>query len=130
MSKSGGIYIMSNSTFRGYRIQWSDGQYVFCDTGDSVKETWEGRPCGHCHQYSTTEGHDACLGTLPNVMNACCGHGELHDAYVQFSDGVLVQGENTLEVLSFILMKNNNLDRQFREVLSNVAKGECTWIEL
>jgi len=41
--------------------------------------------CGHCNLKRTTEGHDGCIGTLPNVMNACCGHGEIKAAYIQFN---------------------------------------------
>jgi len=41
--------------------------------------------CNHCNLDPTKEGHDACLGTLPNVMNACCGHGDVNLAYVQFN---------------------------------------------
>lgn len=40
--------------------------------------------CGHCGLNRTTEGHDGCIGTLENVMNACCGHGEVMMAYIQF----------------------------------------------
>lgn len=40
--------------------------------------------CGECGDKPTAEGHDACLGTLPNIMNACCGHGGLNEPYVQF----------------------------------------------
>ena len=41
--------------------------------------------CGHCNLKRTSEGHDGCIGTLPNVMNACCGHGEDSVAYVQLN---------------------------------------------
>lgn len=40
--------------------------------------------CLHCNKSRTVEGHDGCIGTLKNVMNACCGHGETNMAYVQF----------------------------------------------
>lgn len=33
------------------------------------------RPCVSCGLPPTPEGHDACLGTLPGVTAACCGHG-------------------------------------------------------
>lgn len=42
-------------------------------------------PCKHCGLRITPEGHDPCLGTIPGVMNACCGHGRDEEAYVQFS---------------------------------------------
>lgn len=41
--------------------------------------------CGFCSLKRTPEGHDGCIGTLDNVMNACCGHGEIEMAYVQFN---------------------------------------------
>lgn len=41
--------------------------------------------CGYCGKKRTTEGHDGCIGTLKGVMNACCGHGEVRMAYVQFN---------------------------------------------
>jgi len=43
--------------------------------------------CGHCGKNDTVEGHDGCLGTIPNIMNACCGHGKLREAYIQHLDG-------------------------------------------
>ena len=41
--------------------------------------------CLHCGLKRTSEGHDGCIGTLPNVMNACCGHGRTSEAYIQFN---------------------------------------------
>lgn len=44
-----------------------------------------GDKCEHCGKGVTKEGHDGCIGTLPDeVMNACCGHGVTLSAYVQF----------------------------------------------
>jgi hypothetical protein len=50
------------------------------------------RACGHCMIANTPEGHDPCLGTLPGVMNACCGHGDASEAYVQFESGMVMRG--------------------------------------
>ena len=44
------------------------------------------RLCGHCGKHNTKEGHDGCLGVIPDAMNACCGHGEINDAYIQWSE--------------------------------------------
>ena len=33
------------------------------------------RTCIRCNKLPTVEGHDACLGTIPDVEYACCGHG-------------------------------------------------------
>jgi len=43
-----------------------------------------GEACNECGNKPTIEGHDACIGTLPNIMNACCGHGGRNEPYVQF----------------------------------------------
>lgn len=81
--------------YRGHRIVYtSDGVWVWEDTGDKVSTSH--RPCGRCGRYSTQEGHDQCLGTLIGVMNACCGHGDDTQAYVQFLDGKCVRGKDAL----------------------------------
>ncbi len=49
-----------------------------------IKKRWEfedgvptddNRPCIRCNKPPTEEGYDACLGYLPGVFSACCGHG-------------------------------------------------------
>lgn len=39
------------------------------------------RGCPQCGEPPTPEGHDACLGTIPGAIYACCGHGR-QDGYV------------------------------------------------
>lgn len=89
------------SFLRGHPIEWCPerAEWVFCDTGDSTAGAWMGRPCGHCGAGATVEGHDGCLGTLPGVMNACCGHGQAEEAYVQYRDGNVVRGADALAVM-------------------------------
>jgi hypothetical protein len=55
--------------------------------------------CGYCGIHRTLEGHDGCIGTLPNVMNACCGHGEKEAAYVQFWDKKRIAGNEALRYI-------------------------------
>ena len=85
--------------FRGYKILLDENGYKFEDTGELVAETWEDRPCGHCNLYNTAEGHDGCLGTIPGALNACCGHGNADEAYIQFPDEDL-RGEKALEYVA------------------------------
>ena len=75
---------------------------VLKNNGSPTVDTWQTRPCGICKKVSTKEGHDACLGTLPGVVNACCGHGIKRDAYVQFLDYSVIDGE---EAIAFIKQK-------------------------
>jgi hypothetical protein len=68
-----------------------------------------GQPiCRHCNLPRTAEGHDACVGTLPGVANACCGHGETQMAYVQFRhanyendpNGKRLSGQSALDFIA------------------------------
>lgn len=76
---------MSDS-WRGHPIIETDGVWRYVDTGEAVADDKD-RACGLCGKANTPEGYDGCLGELAGVMNACCGHGELSIAYVQFADG-------------------------------------------
>ena len=77
---------------RGNLIYY-DGIWRYVDTGLPTTETWKGRACGHCLKPNREDEHDACLGELPGVINACCGHGNVREAYVQFEGGQLLQAE-------------------------------------
>ncbi len=80
----------ARSKWFGHEIEFVGGEFVFSDTGEPTAGS--DRACGHCYKRSTVEGHDACLGTLPGVKNACCGHGQVAEAYVQLVGGKHVQG--------------------------------------
>lgn len=79
------------SHLRGWPIEMVDGVWRFVDTGEPTADSYKRRPCGFCGLSSTPEGHDGCLGTLPGIMNACCGHGRTHEAYLQFHDGSIIR---------------------------------------
>lgn len=54
--------------------------------------------CAHCKKPPTPEGHDGCLGTLPEpIMNACCGHGNDDQAYIQYWGGKRIAGREAVE---------------------------------
>jgi hypothetical protein len=95
---------MAKSYLRGHEIEFLEGKWVYSDTKESTVETHKERPCGHCNLYSTEEGHDSCLGTLIGLMNACCGHGQSKDAYVQFIDSTTVYKEDAV-IIQNILKK-------------------------
>ena len=68
-------------------------------------ESQKARPCRRCGKHVTPEGHDACLGTLPGFMNACCGHGCDANAYVQFPDGTCVRGRPAIDAINLARRK-------------------------
>lgn len=85
--------------FLGHPIEWDELAkcWIYTDTRQIPEES---RPCAYCNLSASPEGHDPCIGTLPGVMNACCGHGDLSSAYVQFEEGVTVRGQQALETIN------------------------------
>lgn len=82
---------------RGHEIKSIDLRtWVYVDTGENVSDNLN-RDCKYCGQSTTPEGHDGCLGILPGVKNACCGHGQLESAYVQFEDNRVLRGRKALD---------------------------------
>jgi len=69
---------------RGHKIEEVNGDWCYSDDKTPARNYRD--HCGHCGKSDTPEGHDGCLGTIPNAMNACCGHGSSYP-YVQFYNG-------------------------------------------
>lgn len=59
--------------------------YHFWENNGNYLDGYGKENCVYCGLQRTEEGHDGCIGTLKNVMNACCGHGQDESAYVQFN---------------------------------------------
>lgn len=57
--------------------------------------------CAKCGKEPTKEGHDGCIGVLPEkeVMNACCGHGNDNQAYVQFWNEPRISGKEAINYI-------------------------------
>ena len=78
------------SYLRGHEIYFKDNRWRYVDNDELTAGSY--RNCGYCHAPNRIDGHDACLGVLSNVMNACCGHGDLEAAYIQFNNGEIIRG--------------------------------------
>lgn len=76
----------TNMTVKSYKRGWliiSRGdKWIYADTGKSAEIE---RPCVRCGKMPTPEGHDACLGIIPGVVFACCGHG-VEKSYVVYKN--------------------------------------------
>ena len=46
-----------------------------------VVSAWIPRVCDHCGLGWGISMHDPCLGELPGIAAACCGHGDSSKAY-------------------------------------------------
>ena len=85
MAKSEEVYL------NGSKIKWDKSEKIFKYI-DGVKVTKETiKPCPICGEHQTN-GCDPCLGVLPGVESACCGHG-VKKGYIIFSDGTKIKGE-------------------------------------
>lgn len=82
----------------GHRIYYSNSkeEWFFLDNDQPTSSTYKSRVCAKCNKPPTEEGHDPCLGTLPGVMNACCGHGFPESSYVQFSNNLIIRNFNLI----------------------------------
>lgn len=83
----------------GHRV-WYDGlrdTWLYEDTGEPVEGNI--RRCNYCNEERTKEGHDPCIANLPDVVFACCGHGEVDSCYVAFSNGEKLRDQEAYNYL-------------------------------
>jgi len=81
---------MIETYLNGHKIIWNniDKKWYYPD-GSSTEKM---KPCPKCGKLPDKNGNDACLGELPGVKYACCGHG-VHDGYIQFKNGITIRFE-------------------------------------
>lgn len=89
----------ARSSCRGHATYWDeDAECWRYEDNDEPLPRWGGEiractECGVLHEGAFgNESPDPCLGTLPGVDNACCGHGDRELAYVRFTNGVVLKG--------------------------------------
>jgi hypothetical protein len=87
---------------------------------------WEQEPCNNCKKYKTYEGHDGCLGELDGVANACCGHGKISKASIQFFDGTCIFGAPAI-IIQKVLKQNKSNTSLERRV--KFLKGAVRFLE-
>jgi len=86
---------MRRDYWRGHPTVWKNDSWLFEDTLEPIPGYGGSkRPCVKCGK--TFEGSnmgesDPCLGDLPGVDNACCGHGVRKTSYIRFTNGVVVK---------------------------------------
>ncbi len=90
------------------------GHQIYCDDRDVWRYVDSNEPtvgaersCGVCLEPTGPSGHDPCIGEVPGAINACCGHGEEQEAYVEYPDGVRVSGMDAIRVFQTQLGEND-----------------------
>lgn len=73
-------------------------EWVYSDTREPVG-AGDSRPCPKCGRLPNPDGTDPCLGHLPGMRAACCGHG-VEAPWVITDDGEYIDGwENIVRLL-------------------------------
>jgi len=85
---------MAESSLRGHAIVYVDGEWLYKDT--MAPSAGNERACGHCGKTNTPEGYDGCIGRIEGAVNACCGHGNPLNAYIQRTIGDCVRGDDAI----------------------------------
>lgn len=69
------------SSQHGYPTDYYPKQmrWVWQDTGQPIERC--PRPCSLCKRKITPGEPDPCMGYVPGIKAACCGHGEIDFAY-------------------------------------------------
>ena len=75
----------SRSYIRGWDVYYDFGERTWRYTDDDEKCYSENeRPCKYCDEPAFISC-DACLGLIPGVKSACCGHG-VEQGYIIFEE--------------------------------------------
>ena len=84
---------------RSVAVAESGGHLIYCYVGESKLWPWRyvdtnelydnknPRPCAECGRERQHDQPDPCLGWLPGVKFACCGHGFEGFGYIVHEDG-------------------------------------------
>lgn len=87
---------------RSVAVSQTGGHIIYCYVGDlrskpsewwyvDTNEVFESkkalRPCAKCGEKRHVDQPDPCLGWLPGVSFACCGHGVEGMGYIVYNDG-------------------------------------------
>jgi hypothetical protein len=94
---------MSEGEIRGHPVYYDSEtkRWRYIDENGLDNDKQE-RPCKHCGKNPTKEGYDACLGFLPNIAHACCGHnGKIQSPYAMFNNGTSIEFKNRKEMCEY-----------------------------
>ena len=77
--------MVSTAHIRGHKVYYNKEKQEWLYSDDDTSTSVE-RPCKRCGHMPLENGEDWCLGHIPKVKNACCGHG-VEEGYIQLENG-------------------------------------------
>jgi hypothetical protein len=90
---------MNDTYWRGHKLTVVDNVSFYSDNEKVSDNPF--RECGHCRKENRRDGHDSCLGELPGLMNACCGHGD-NEPSIQFYDRSIITGKDAKKIIDVL----------------------------
>jgi hypothetical protein len=84
---------------RGHPVHFDWDRNCFMDCRTEKIVDINKLQCPACELFPTAEGHDACLGTIPGIIAACCGHGYRSECYVKPQHGQILTGIQAFKFL-------------------------------
>lgn len=90
---------MSYVTCLGNKIKFikNNNEFTYYKDNKEIDIDKELFTCKKCGKSAYNNEPDPCLGILPGVEYACCGHGNTKFAYIKFKDGTIIRGFNTIK---------------------------------
>ncbi len=85
----------------GNKIEWNQSKQIFMYSDGTEVRKENIKPCPMCGEHQIN-GCDPCLGRLPGVESACCGHG-VKKGYIIFTNGIKIKGNFKATKVSFPL---------------------------
>jgi hypothetical protein len=79
-------------------IHFKNGEWVDSKGRSFRKHHWRKTTCARCGNLPTEEGYDSCIGFVPGVIKACCGHGS-KAPYVKLPNNKIIKGKGALKIL-------------------------------
>jgi hypothetical protein len=77
----------TSQSIRGHTVYTDDGVNWFYE--DTNEPYITDRPCKKCGLLAANDEPDPCLGLLPGVKFACCGHGG--EGYIYFTNEQIIR---------------------------------------
>jgi hypothetical protein len=98
---------MAGSWSNGNPITFIDGVWRYSDNMEIADNP---RKCPKCGRVPTDNGHDACLGNIPGVFAACCGHG-VYRGYKVLRSGGLKRPLDDVDIIAYVIFRIEDIEQ-------------------
>jgi hypothetical protein len=87
----------------GREIYYIGNEWCWAEDMTPIGMPW--RVCPHCGKYPLEDHEDPpdpCMGWVPGIRYACCGHGNIEEAYVLLESDELYSGYDAILIIEHL----------------------------